>query len=129
MENKEKYHNGLLYLVHLIISADGIIDEDELYALEAIHKHEKMPDEIYEEFMDDIDELSEREIYDKAIENISECSPADQTRAFAWLIRISESDGEVHPKEVRFLLYSIKRAGIDFDEVVEKAKELPKLNV
>ena len=128
MDNKTRYHNGLLYLIHLIISADDVIDEDELYALEAIQQKEKMPDEIYDDFMEDIDNLTEREIYDKAIENISECSVEDQIRAFAWLMKISESDGEVHPKEVRFLLYSVKRAGIDFDSVMAKAKELPSLH-
>ncbi len=127
MDNLEKYHRGLLYLIHLIISADGVIDEDELYALESIQKHENASDSIYDEFMDDVENLSEREIYEKGIDLISECTVAHQTRAFAWLIKLSESDGEVHPKEVRFLLYSVKKAGVNFDDVVEIAKTLPSL--
>jgi len=34
---------------------------------------------------------------------------------------MSEVDGSVHVKEVRLLLYSIKSAGIEFDDVVREA--------
>jgi len=34
---------------------------------------------------------------------------------------MSEADGRVHVKEVRLLLYSIRMAGIEFDDVVKRA--------
>lgn len=127
MAENSNYHKGLLYLVHLIISADGVIDEDELYALETIHQHEGIADGIYDEFMEDVESLSEREIYEKGIDFIGDCPKELQVRAFAWLMRLSESDGEVHPKEVRFMLYSVKKAGVDFDEAINVSKTLPDL--
>jgi hypothetical protein len=37
---------------------------------------------------------------------------------------MSDVDGSVHVKEVRLLLYSIRAAGIEFNDVIERAKTL-----
>jgi hypothetical protein len=37
---------------------------------------------------------------------------------------MSEADGTVHVKEVRLLLYSIKMTGIEFNDVVARAREV-----
>ena len=127
MSNSHEYEFGILYLVHLIISADGVIDEGELKALEIIIETEGMNPGVYREFIDQTASMSEKDIYEKGIEMISSCTPAQQLRAFAWLMKISESDGHIHAKEIRFLLYSVKKAGIDFNQVVDEANSLPEL--
>lgn len=127
MKEGQEYNYGILYLVHLIISADGVIDESELKALEIIIETEKMDTNIYREFIQDTGDMSEKEIFHTGIELISQCTREQMVRAFAWLMKISESDGHVHAKEVRFLLYSVKKAGIGFNEVVSEAKKLPTL--
>lgn len=125
MSFSENYHNGLLYLAHLVISADGVIDESELKALEIIKEKEEIPDEVFSSYKSDVSKMKEREIYQKAIELISTCDVDERLRAFCWLYRISEVDGSVHVKEVRFLLYSVKRANVEFDDVVAAAKKFP----
>ena len=121
------YEFGILYLIHLIISADGVIDEGELKALEIIIEKEGMDSGIYRDFIDQTSAMSERDIYERGIELISGCTTQEQIRAFAWLMKISESDGHIHAKEIRFLLYSIRKAGIDFNQVVDESKSLPEL--
>ncbi len=54
---------------------------------------------------------------------INECSLEEKVSAFVQLYKMSEADGRVHIKEVRLLLYSIRQAGIEFDDVVARAKE------
>ena len=127
MQEKNKFHYGLLYMIHLIIDADGVIDEHELKALEMIIEVEKMDDGIYKQFINEIGNVSERQIYENGIGLISTCTKEEQLRAFSWLMKISESDGHVHAKEIRFLLYSVKKAGIEFNDVLNGAKSLPKL--
>jgi len=123
MPFSENYHNGLLYLAHLVISADGIIDENELQALQTIKEREGVSDEVFAAYKQDVQTMKERDIYQKAIDLISTCEDAEKLRAFCWLYKISEVDGSVHVKEVRFLLYSVKRADVEFDEVVAAAKD------
>ena len=127
MEDRNNYHFGLLYMIHLIIDADGVIDEGELKALETIINVEGMRDGIYKEFIEEIGLSNERQIYHRGIELMSSCTKEQQKRAFSWLMKISESDGHIHAKEIRFLLYSVKKAGIEFNDVVNGAKALPEL--
>lgn len=121
MKRNRNFQLGLLYLIHLLINADGVIDEKERTALTRVKRDEEIPDDVFEEFENGIAKLKEREIYLTGIEFINECSKQEKLDAFVHLYRVSEADGRVHVKEVRLLLYSIRQAGIEFDDVVKIA--------
>jgi len=123
MNNPSKnFQIGLLYLTHLLISADGVIDEKEFTSLLQIKNKEKIPDSVFKEFEDSIRDKTEKDIYKTGIELISTCTDQEKLSAFAHLYNMSEIDGTVHVREVRLLLYSIKAAGIEFNDVVAHAK-------
>lgn len=115
------YQTGLLYLVHLLISVDGVIDETEKKALKKVREKENIPDSLFEEFEKMVAGKKEREIYQEGIDLINRCSEEEKLKAFVHLYKMSEVDGRVHVKEVRLLLYSIKMAGVEFDDVVAHA--------
>lgn len=117
----KNYQLGLLYLVHLLMSADGVIDENEIQALSAIKIKEEIPDSTFIEFKKAISDMKGRDIYQTGIEYINLCTDEEKLKAFVILYRMSEVDGRVHVKEVRLLLYCIKVTGIEFDDVVAKA--------
>jgi uncharacterized tellurite resistance protein B-like protein len=118
------YNLGLLNLAYLLISADGVIDEKEKQALKRIKENEAIPDDVFNEFEKGVLVLKERDIYQTGIDNINLCSDTEKIRAFVILYKLSEVDGHVHAKEVRLLLYSIKSAFVEFDDVVSEAKKL-----
>ena len=101
-----------------------IIDEKERAALLKIKTLEQIPDAIFQEFERNIANQKERAIYQLGIELINECSTEEKLKAFVHLYKMSEADGSVHVKEVRLLLYSIRQAGIEFDDVVNRASQL-----
>lgn len=119
------YHLGLLYLVRLLIDADGITDAKELAALQTIKDRENIPEEIFEQFEEEARGLSYQELYAAGIDLINACSYEEKLRTFGVLYRLSEVDGRVHLKEIRLLLNSIKTAGLEFDAVVNVAKAMP----
>jgi hypothetical protein len=121
------YHLGLLYMVHLLVSADGVFDDNELIALQSIRIHEGISEETFKRFEHDVQNKREREIYEKGIEYLNRCSEEEKLNTFVILYKMSEVDGRVHIKEVKFLLYSIKVSGVEFDDVVNKAKQTPSL--
>ena len=121
----KNYQLGLLYLVHLLVSADGVVDEKELAALDKIKSREKIPDSIFGQFKIDITVKKEREIYQSGLEFLSQCTNDERLQAFAILYKMSEVDGRVHVKEVRLLLYSTKMTGVEFDDVVKTAGQMP----
>jgi uncharacterized tellurite resistance protein B-like protein len=122
MDSSKNYQLGLLYLAHLLINADGIVNETEKQALLKIKTKEEIPNPVFDEFLREVIRLKPKEIYQKGIELINECEDEKKLKAFAHLYKISEVDGSVHVKEVRLLLYSVKMADIEFDDVVALAK-------
>jgi uncharacterized tellurite resistance protein B-like protein len=118
--NKD-YQLGLLYLAHLLMSADGVIDEKEETALMRIKKKEAISDPVFREFSNDMKTLKEKEIYQRGIDMLNRCTVSDKLNAFVHLYKMSEVDGTLHVKEVRLLLYSVKMASIELNDVVEKA--------
>lgn len=119
----DQFHLGLLYMVHLLIGSDGKISEDEKNALMNIKTVEAIPDAMFNFFNESVTRKSEREIYQEGIDALNRCTDEQKLKAFVHLYRLSEADGNVHVKEVRLLLYSIKLTGIEFNDVVEMAKK------
>jgi len=124
MSANRNYQLGLLYLTHLLINADGVIDEKEESALMKFKGTEEISDDVFIQFGIEVKEKKEREIYQRGIEMINECTDEEKLNAFVHLYKMSEADGRVHVKEVRLLLYSIRLAGVEFDDVVKKAAQV-----
>lgn len=118
----KNYQLGLLYFIHLLISADGVTNSDELDALSKIKLRENIPENIICEFEGIKNSKTEREIYQNGLDHLTSCSDLEKLKVFATLYRLSEVDGRVHIKEIRLLLYSVKTAGIEFNDVVDYAK-------
>ena len=123
----EHYQLGLLCLTHLLIGADGDIDDHEKDALSIIRKNENISDETFNRFVKLIADKKEREVFQTSIDLLNQCSLEEKLKIFVLLYKLSEVDGRVHVGEVRLLLYSIKLADIEFDEVVNRAMEAPSL--
>ena len=119
------FKNSLLLLSYLIMFADGELDEMEEKAIRKICAHEGITMDELDQFLVEADTMREKTIYFKGLDEISHCSDEDKIKIFAWLYRISEVDGKVHVKEVRFLLYSVKKVGIEFEDVVSASKNIP----
>ncbi|HCZ36548.1 MAG TPA: hypothetical protein DHV26_11555 [Cytophagales bacterium] len=115
---------GLLYLAHLLISADGVIDTKEYQALSKIKEKESISDQDFKKFELAVVGKKERDIYREGIDLMNNCTEEEKLNAFVHLYKMSEIDGRVHIKEVRLLLYTIKNAGIEFNDVVARAKAL-----
>ncbi len=115
---------GILYLMHLLVNADGVIENSENDALKRVKRFEKIPESTLIEFEKSILDKNEKQIYQTGIDFINLCTDDEKLNAFVHLYKMSEADGRVHVKEVRLLLYSIRMAKIEFNEVVDRAKML-----
>ena len=124
MDPNKNYQLGLLYLVHLLINADGVINEHEEKALERIKEKEKISPAVFEAFLKQVRTKKPKEIYQDGIALINSCEDEEKLNAFVHMYKLSEVDGSVHVKEVRLLLYSIKMADIEFNEVAEAAAKM-----
>ena len=122
MNNKQK---AFLYLAHLLVYSDGEYDEAEKDAILRICEIEGISIEEYQQFHLESLDLSEREIFDNGVNLLEECNDDEKIAVFVWLYKMSEVDGTVHAKEIRFLLYSLRRARLDLDIIEKAAKTAP----
>ena len=124
---EKHYQLGLLCFVHLLIKADGITDQTELEALEKIKAGENISADVVQEFDRWVADKAEPEIYRYGLGHLRECTEVEKLRVFAILYNLSEIDGRVHTQELRMLLYSVKTAGVAFNEVVDFARSQPRM--
>jgi len=121
------YHLALLCLTHLLICADGVEHESEIDALKIIKDREGITNAVFSEFEKMLRTKKEKEIYQTGIGHLSHCSDLEKLNVFVTLYKLSEVDGRVHVKEIKLLLYSIKVAGVEFNDVVNRAMLTPSL--
>ena len=120
----QNYQMGLLHFAHLLVTVDGFIDDREKSAINSLLKEEHIPEEVYTDFQKMVKSKSERELYDRGVKLLSQCSEEEKLSALVHLYRLSEIDNNVHVKEVRLLLYSLKATNVEFEDVVLSAKML-----
>jgi hypothetical protein len=123
MKNNESYHHGLLNLIYLLIGSDKEISEKELGYLEYIKMTEGIPDHVFGAFNRSIIGKKEKEIYQNGIDLINSCPHDLKLRAFVKLYNMAQSDGVMHVKEVRLLLYAVKLTDVDINSVISLAVE------
>lgn len=120
---------SILHLTYLLVYSDGEFDDSEKRAIKYICEKEGITDNEYQEFLIDAQELSEKELFNKGIDVLESCTDENKLNTFVWLYKLSEADGMVHAKEVRFLLYSLRRANIHLDDVKKAADDFPAIPI
>ena len=118
------FQSGLIHLIHLLISADGIVDEREKKALEQLRKMENISDDFFQAFKQTAAAKTEREIFNEGIRLLNMCSDEEKIRAIIYLYKISEADKDMDVKEVRLLLYSVNLTNVEFSSVIQMAKQI-----
>lgn len=113
--------------MHLLISADGTVDEHEVKALELVCSRERISPEAFKDFIESLKGKKDRELFDIAIDTINACTDDEKLRVFVILYKLAEVDGRVHLKEIKLLLWALRLAKIEFEEVVNKAIGTPAL--
>lgn len=109
---------GLLHFVHLVINADGQINESERSAMLAIKEEEGISDYLFDYFERKVRTRGEHEIYTDGITLLNRCTEDERLCAFVHLYRLAESDSNIHEKEIRLLLYAIDETCIDYEDIV-----------
>ena len=120
------YQQGLLHLVYLLINADGVVNSKEQLTLLKIKDEEKIPQDVFENFLEDAKIKKLSEIYKEGIDKINACTDEEKMKAFVHLYKIPNIDGSVHIKEVKLLLYTVKMANLEFSDIIAEVEKQAK---
>lgn len=126
-ENKTHHYGGLVALYHLLINADGHIDEKELKMGELMKKHESIDDWEFKRLLSRMSDMSKEDIVAECINSLNKCDHDWQIRCIAWMSLIANSDGFMAPEEWK-LIYRIYNTELklDLSEILAMQKQLPR---
>jgi uncharacterized tellurite resistance protein B-like protein len=122
----ENYQQALLHLAYLLINVDGVVNSKEQLALLKIKDEEKIPQTVFENFLEDVRIKKASQIYSEGIAKINACTDEEKLRVFVHLYKIPNIDGNVHIKEVKLLLYTVKMANLEFTDIITEVERLAK---
>jgi uncharacterized tellurite resistance protein B-like protein len=114
---KKTYHLGLLHLAHILINADGQIDEREMAIIRKIKEEEKIDDLVFLEFSRGIAQKKQPEIYARGVDLLNRCTEEEKICAFVYLFQLAEADTSISMREIKMLMLALKATGIDFNDV------------
>ena len=120
-QNKD-FQLGLLHFVHLLVTVDGQINDQEKRAIHSIKRDEGIPPGVFHRFVREITGKTEQEVFLNGVDMLNQCSEEERLCAFVHLYRLAKADDHLDMKEVKLLLYSLKQTKIEFEDVVLSAQ-------
>ncbi|HEV8513343.1 MAG TPA: TerB family tellurite resistance protein [Cyclobacteriaceae bacterium] len=119
---------SLIKLYHLLVSADGTVNEKELSAGKQMIKAEGINEFEFDRIIDNLKKRKASVIYSECVEELKKLDHDLQIRCIAWLSLIANSDGFMDKTEWQFIykLYHVE-LGLQLDEVMKKQKDLMSL--
>lgn len=126
-DNETNYLNGLVALYHLLINADGHIDEKELKMGEVLKEHEKIDDWKFNYHLDRVTKLDKEEVLKECIESLRNCEYEQKIKCIAWMSLIANSDGFMDPEEWKLIYYIYNtELKLELQDILEMQKQLPR---
>jgi uncharacterized tellurite resistance protein B-like protein len=104
-EKNTHFFGGLVALYHLLITADGHVDEKELKMGQLMKQHEKIEDWQFNYFLRKMEDLDKEDIIKECLTNLRKCDEQSQIKCIAWMSLIANSDGFMAPEEWKLIYY------------------------
>jgi len=126
-KNKTNYFGGLVALYHLLITADGHVDEKELRMGQLMKKHENIEDWEFDHFLSKVASTEKDKLVTECVDMLKKCDVDWRIRSIAWMSLIANSDGFMAPEEWR-LIYNIynTQLKLNLSDILAMQKTLPR---
>lgn len=117
----------LISLYHLLVNADGIIDDTEIMMGELMKRHEDIDDLDFDYHLNKVSKLDATELTKDCISTLNDCDHAWKIYCVAWMSLIANSSGFMAPEEWSLIYYIYKtKLKLKMPEILELRKELPR---
>ena len=126
-KNKTHYFGGLVALYHLLINADGHVDEKELRMGQLMKKHENIDDWEFNYFLKKMADMQKKDIISECVESLKKCDLEWKVKCIAWMSLIANSDGFMAPEEWKLIYYIYNtELKLNLTDILEMQKQLPR---
>ena len=114
-------------LYHLLINADGHVDEKELSMGRLMKKHENIDDWQFNYHLKRISDLNKEQIVAECINSLKKCEYEMKVKCIAWMSLIANSDGFMAPEEWKLIYYIYNtELKLNLKDILEMQKQLPR---
>jgi uncharacterized tellurite resistance protein B-like protein len=119
------YKPTLIKLYHLLVNADGQVNEKELIAGRQMIRTEGINEFEFDRIIDSLKNRNAGIVYMECVEELKRFDQDKQIRCIAWLSVIANADGFMDKSEWHFIykLYHVE-LGLQLDDVMKKQKDL-----
>ncbi len=126
-QNRTNYFGGLVSLYHLLINADGHVDEKELRMGQLMKKHENIDDWEFNYFLNKIASMEKEQVVRECIESLRKCDIELRIKCIAWMSMIANSDGFMAPEEWKLIYYIYNtELKLNLADILDVQKKLPR---
>lgn len=127
-ERKSNYIAGLVTLYYLLIIEDGYVDKGEVKMREIIKEHEKIDESQFDYYIEKAADLNKEQLMNSCISYLNNCEYERKVKCIAWMSRIANSDGFMHPGEWK-LIYRFyhNELKLNITDIVEVQQHLPRV--
>ena len=126
-ENKTNYLSGLVTLYHLLINADGFVDDKEIVMGELMKKHENIDEWEFDNHLNLISDLDQKQIVNNCVASLHKCDHDSKVKCVAWMSLIANSDGFMAPEEWKLIYYIYNtELKLNLKDILEVQKQLPR---
>jgi hypothetical protein len=126
-DSRQDFTEGLVSLYHLLINADGRVDNRELAAGAFMCRQEGIPQDLFERRLAEIAALPREHVLRAGIDALKRCSREEQLRCLAWISHLTNADGYMDSEEWK-LLYRIyhKSLRLKLQDILDEQSRLPR---
>lgn len=126
-QNRTNYYGGLVSLYHLLINADGHVDEKELRMGRLMRKHENIDEWEFNYFLNKVASMEKQEIVRECVESLKKCDMEWRIKCIAWMSMIANSDGFMAPEEWKLIYYIYNtELKLNLADILDMQKKLPR---
>jgi uncharacterized tellurite resistance protein B-like protein len=127
IDSKTNYFGGLVMLYHLLINADGHVDEKELLMGRLMKTHEKIDDWEFDYYLKSVSDRDKQQIITDCVSSLKKCDYQLKVKCIAWMSLIANSDGFMAPEEWKLIYYLYNtELKLNLKDILEMQKQLPR---
>ncbi len=126
--NNTKYFSGLVSLYHLLIHADGLIDEKEIEIGMLMKKYKNIEEWEFNYYLDKFSSQEKEKTIEDYLNALNDCDYELKIKCIAWMSLIANSDGFMASEEWKLIYYIYgKKLNLDLKDILEIQRQLPRL--
>ena len=123
-KSTDNYTEALITGYYYVLIADGKVDPKELHYGKAMIEKEGITLETFESALDKLSKVKASKIMDMLLEKLDKLEVEKQTRVIAYMIKVSNADGERDASEISSIQDITNHFSIHINDIISMKEKI-----